>query len=204
MVQLFLIKFFILSFYHVLLKWLVYGDACGCEGKEAPWAVVKCIRTLPRTNRGKSPKCFGGTCLGLENSIRRPSEKVTYTSVSFCPSVTQFVTEFDHWKLPLCTALPATSLLYLTCVYVTVWQMALQVGTIFLPLSYIYVLFLFPGKKWEAISGRITCSVASGQTWVRRTRVSPSSRRVWVDHVGPRRVLLTWVHRQSKKCGMWT
>ena len=64
MVQLFLIKFFILSFYHVLLKWLVYGDACGCEGKEAPWAVVKCIRTLPRTNRGKSPNASVELVLG--------------------------------------------------------------------------------------------------------------------------------------------
>jgi hypothetical protein len=58
--------------------------------------------------------------------------------------------------------------------------MALQVGTIFLSLSYIDVVFLFPGKKREAISGRIAGSVASGQTLVPHTRNLASRQKKMV------------------------
>jgi hypothetical protein len=162
--------------------------------------------TPARTNRGKPLECFGETCLRLGNRIRRLSEikKLTYTSSSFCPLVTRVC--YGEWPLKVTTVFCATSnelVLFNLCVRITVWQMALQVGTIFLSLSYIYVLFLFPGKKWGAISGRITCGVASGF----RTHTYFSVYRqksvcglivsvragLNVDEITPR-----------KKCGMWT
>jgi hypothetical protein len=100
--------------------------------------------TIPaRTDRGKSLNALVKLAFGWKREHGAFLKKLLTHVRVFARLAKECVTEFVHRKPPLCSAPPETSLFYLTCMYVTVWQMALQVGTIFLSLSYIDVCSCF-------------------------------------------------------------
>jgi len=114
------------------LWWCICRDVKG----STPGLLSNRITTLARTDRGKPHNASVKLVFGRKIETGTFLKKLPTHVRVFANFSKQCVTVFDHWKPPLCSAPPETSLFHLTCMYVTVWQMALQVGTVSLSLSY--------------------------------------------------------------------